>query len=112
VPGNPWFICTLWLAQWHIAQAQNPAELQPALDALNWVAKRALHSGVLAEQVHPYTGEPVSVSPLTWSHGTFVQTVLEYVEKLAGFNRCPTCSRPLHERPQPGYASSRLTVTV
>ena len=22
VPGNPWFICTLWLAQWYIATAK------------------------------------------------------------------------------------------
>jgi GH15 family glucan-1,4-alpha-glucosidase len=112
VPGNPWFICTLWLAQWHIARARSPEELQPALAALSWVAERALRSGVLSEQVHPYTGEPLSVSPLTWSHGTFVQAVLEYVEKLSGFNRCPTCGRPLHERDRPGYASSRLAVTV
>jgi glucoamylase len=112
VPGNPWFICTLWLAQWHIARAGTPEELQPALEALRWVAKRALRSGVLAEQVHPYTGETVSVSPLTWSHSAFVQTALEYVEKLSGFNRCPTCNRPLHERAQSGYASSRLAVTV
>ena len=112
VPGNPWFICTLWLAQWHIARAQSPAELQPASDALSWVAQRALHSGVLAEQIHPYTGEPLSVSPLTWSHGSFIQTALEYVEKLSGFNRCPTCGHRLHERDRPEYVSSRLAATV
>jgi len=112
VPGNPWFVCALWLAQWHIARAQSPEGLQPALDTLTWVVKRALLSGVLSEQVHPHTGEPLSVSPLTWSHGTFVQTVLEYVEKLAGFNRCPSCGRPLHERDEPGYVSGRLAVTA
>ena len=32
VPGNPWFICTLWLAQWYIATAQTPDDLKPALD--------------------------------------------------------------------------------
>jgi GH15 family glucan-1,4-alpha-glucosidase len=87
VPGNPWFISTLWLAQWQIARAQSPEDLQPALEALTWVAQRALRSVVMAEQVHPYTGEPLSVSPLTWSHSTFVQTVLEYVEKLSSFSR-------------------------
>ena len=112
VPGNPWFVCTLWLAQWHIARARSPAELKPALDTLTWAVERALPSGVLAEQVHPYTGEPLSVSPLTWSHGTFVQTALEYVEKLASFNRCPSCDRPLHERDRPGHVSERLTVTA
>ena len=112
VPGNPWFVCTLWLAQWHIARARNATELLPALDILTWAVERALLSGVLSEQVHPYTGEPLSVSPLTWSHGTFVQTVLEYVEKLSSLNLCPSCGRPLHERNRPGYLSGRLSVTA
>ena len=81
VPGNPWFICTLWLAQWEIARAQSADDLKPAREILEWVAARALPSGVLAEQVHPYTDAPLSVSPLTWSHATFVATVLEYLAK-------------------------------
>ena len=36
---------------------------------------------MLAEQVHPYTNAPLSVSPLTWSHGTAVLAVLDYLEK-------------------------------
>jgi len=80
VPGNPWFICTLWLAQWYIAAAQTTTDLKPALEILNWAAAHALPSGVMAEQVHPYTNAPLSVSPLTWSHATLVATVREYVE--------------------------------
>jgi glucoamylase len=57
--------------------------LRGALEILEWTAKNALPSGVLAEQLHPATGEPVSVSPLTWSHSTFVATVLNYLRKLA-----------------------------
>jgi GH15 family glucan-1,4-alpha-glucosidase len=82
VPGNPWFICTLWLAQWHVAVAQTPDDLKPALDILNWAASHALMSGVMAEQVNPYTNEPLSVSPLTWSHATLVMAVREYVDRL------------------------------
>ncbi len=74
VPGNPWIISTLWVAQWFMA-AGEPERAAPILD---WVADRALESGVLAEQIHPYTGEPMSVSPLTWSHATFVLAVLDY----------------------------------
>jgi glucoamylase len=81
VPGNPWFICTLWLAQWHIATARKPADLKAALDILNWTAARALPSGVMAEQVNPHTNAPLSVSPLTWSHATLVTTVREYAAK-------------------------------
>jgi glucoamylase len=82
IPGNPWFLCTLWLAQWYIAKAETSEELQEAIPILDWVAERALTSGVLAEQVHPFTNQPLSVSPLTWSHAAFVTTVLEYVNKV------------------------------
>jgi GH15 family glucan-1,4-alpha-glucosidase len=95
VPGNPWFICTLWLAQWTIAKAQNSEELQEAIPILEWVASRALPSGVLAEQVHPFNNQPLSVSPLTWSHATFVTTVLEYVSKAGEVDICPSCGNPM-----------------
>lgn len=81
VPGNPWFICTMWLAQYDIATAHDPEAFKNALEILEWVADHALPSGVLAEQVNPYTREPMSVSPLTWSHATFVACVHEYLEK-------------------------------
>ncbi len=80
VPGNPWFITTLWLAEWYALTAHKLAELKPALELLEWVAGRALSSGVLAEQVNPYTDVPLSVSPLTWSHAAFVTAVLSYLE--------------------------------
>jgi len=79
VPGNPWFISTLWLAQWYIAIAERLEDLMPALEILKGVAARALPSGVMAEQVHPYSGAPLSVSPLTWSHATLVTVVREYL---------------------------------
>jgi GH15 family glucan-1,4-alpha-glucosidase len=80
VPGNPWFICTLWLADWHAARAQSIEDLGRARELLEWCAAHALPSGVLAEQVHPYTGEPLSVSPLTWSHATFVESVHQFLD--------------------------------
>ena len=81
VPGNPWIICTLWLAQYEIAEAGDAAALERALRMMRWVAERALPSGVLAEQVHPHEGTPLSVSPLTWSHATLVATVLQWAER-------------------------------
>lgn len=81
VPGNPWLICTLWLAQYEIARATNLAELERALPYLDWAARRASESGVLAEQFNPLTGDPVSVSPLTWSHATVVIAVMEYLKR-------------------------------
>jgi GH15 family glucan-1,4-alpha-glucosidase len=81
IPGNPWIICTLWLAQYDIATAKSIEELKSALEILNWAVKWALPSGVLAEQLHPLTGKPISISPLAWSHATFIMTVIEYLEK-------------------------------
>lgn len=95
IPGNPWFICTIWLAQWYIAKAKTESELKDALEILMWVSKRALPSGVLAEQINPFTDEPLSVSPLTWSHATFVASVIEYLNKLGTTNPCPTCGSPM-----------------
>lgn len=81
IPGNPWFISTLWLAEYFIGQAENLQQLQSALPYMEWCVKNALPSGVLAEQVHPVNGLPLCVSPLTWSHSAFVWTVLKYSEK-------------------------------
>jgi GH15 family glucan-1,4-alpha-glucosidase len=109
VPGNPWFICTLWLAQWHIAAAKEASDLAPALELLRWVAARALPSGVLAEQVDPDHDRPLSVSPLTWSHAAVIQTVVDYTEALSRFNLCPTCGQPTGRRDRATFLSERLS---
>ncbi|MFN2411485.1 MAG: glycoside hydrolase family 15 protein [Pyrinomonadaceae bacterium] len=85
-PGNTWVICTLWLADYFIAAAKSKKDLSRALEIIEWVASIALPSGVLSEQIDPATGEQLSVSPLTWSHSTFVATCLAYVEKLRTFD--------------------------
>lgn len=88
-PGNPWFICTLWLADYYADKATNEEELRDALAILNWVVEHALPSGVLAEQVDPISGKPLSVSPLTWSHATFVSTTLKIVRQIIKFRDDP-----------------------
>jgi len=65
-----------------------------------------LPSGVMAEQLHPYTGEPLSVSPLTWSHAAYVRVVREYLDRTAQLNCCPTCGR---ETGRTGRLTDRLT---
>ncbi len=87
VPGNPWFISTLWLGDYIIDRAESLQELRQALPYLLWCAENALPSGVIAEQVHPVTASPLSVSPLTWSHSSFVWTVLQYTEKFNLLNK-------------------------
>ena len=82
ITGNPWFICTLWLADYYLALAKSKEDLARVVEILDWTVKRALPSGILAEQLDPLTGAHVSVSPLTWSHSTFVATVCRYLIKV------------------------------
>jgi GH15 family glucan-1,4-alpha-glucosidase len=87
VPGNPWVICTLWQGWYLIEHARTLDELNDALAYLHWVVDKAEDSGVLAEQFHPYTGAPISVSPLTWSHSAFLVTCVRFVERHAELTR-------------------------
>ncbi|WP_281885976.1 glycoside hydrolase family 15 protein [Paenibacillus sp. YYML68] len=100
VPGNPWFICTLWYAEYVIAAAKDESGLKEAEELLRWTMGHALPSGVLAEQLHPFTGAPLSVSPLTWSHASFVKVVQEYVSKLKWFRQ--------HRRSREDVSDARL----
>lgn len=81
VPGNPWIICTLWVANYEIESAKAIEELESPRRTLQWVADHALQSGLLPEQLNPYDGSPLSVAPLTWSHATVVHSVSKYAEK-------------------------------
>jgi glucoamylase len=80
VQGNPWPVCTLWLARWYSRTAQSLEELNQSLDILNWSSRTSLVSGLLAEQLNPFNSEPISVSPLVWSHAEFVIASKEYLD--------------------------------
>jgi GH15 family glucan-1,4-alpha-glucosidase len=87
VPGNPWFMCTLWMAQWHIATARTADDLKPARDIINWTVAHQLPGGLLSEQLDPNTGASLSVSPLTWSHAEFIATVDDFVARAEKLRR-------------------------
>jgi oligosaccharide amylase len=87
VPGNPWLICTLWLAEHAIARATSVAELQSALDLVRWARSKARPSLVLPEQVHPYSGAALSVAPFTWSHAQVISVVRGYLDALRFLRR-------------------------
>ena len=95
IPGNPWIICTMWMAQYYVSTARSVEDLERVMNCLRWTVSRALPSGVLAEQINPFTGEPVSVSPLTWSHAAVVQTVMDYLEKMQELHTCGQCGRSI-----------------
>ena len=96
-PGNPWFITSLWVAEYYIHKAYNKKMLQPAIDIFNWVASHTLETGVLSEQLNPHTSEPVSVAPLTWSHAGFVIAINKYLEKLDNLGICTMCNPPKYK---------------
>ncbi len=50
VTGNPWLICTLWLAKWYIAKAKENRDLKKALELINWVEDCSLETGIMPEQ--------------------------------------------------------------
>jgi GH15 family glucan-1,4-alpha-glucosidase len=72
LPGNPWIITTLWLAQSHALAGR----MERARELLAWATAQQAPTGVLPEQVDPHTGEHLSVSPLTWSHSEYLKTQL------------------------------------
>lgn len=80
-PENPWYIATMWLAEYNILKAKNQSDLKQAEELINWAADKALPSGVMSEQINPFTGEHLSVAPLTWSHASFITAVVKYLEK-------------------------------
>lgn len=71
--GNPWFVTTLWLAQYYVQTNQT----HKAEDLVQWTIAHMLPSGVLSEQIHPETGAPISVTPLVWSHAELINILLD-----------------------------------
>ncbi len=107
VPGNPWFVSTLWMVRCDIARAKSVEDLQRALEGMQWVTQWCLPSGILAEQLHPETGEPIGVSPLSWSHAEVMTAVTEYLER-----RCylvESAGRIFHMHQRGRYADRYLS---
>lgn len=86
-PGNPWFICSLWVAHAQIMAAKCSDDLVEPLRWMEWAVRWSASSGAMSEQIHPDIGEPLSVSPLTWSHAEFVNTAIAYAERLRELDR-------------------------
>lgn len=79
---NSWLICTLWLAQWHIAVGN----LDRALELIKWCSDHTFSTGLMPEQVSD-DNTFRSVLPLMWSHCTFVLAVLEYLRAVSDNQR-------------------------
>ena len=80
IPGNPWTLCTLWLGRTLAENPKTDEDPKKAMEKLNWVSSHSTSTGLLPEQVNPLNGEPVSVSPLTWSHAAYIDTAISVSE--------------------------------
>lgn len=74
--GNPWIICSMWQAQ----ASCLAGDRAKAIEWLEWAMMKASATSILSEQYHSETGEPLSVSPLTWSHAEVLLTFLMVLE--------------------------------
>ncbi len=70
IPGNPWIVTTMWLAQYYI----KTNKLEEARKLIKWVEGFSTPTGLLPEQISPFDGSPVSVTPLLWSHAELLKT--------------------------------------
>lgn len=99
VPGNPWFVCALWPAQATIAAARTREELEPARAVIEWACAQGDAAKILAEQIDPDTGDPLSTAPLAWSHAETVRAIIAYLDKEAELSRsAPKARRPAKKR--------------
>ncbi|MGH7195260.1 MAG: glycoside hydrolase family 15 protein [Candidatus Saccharimonadales bacterium] len=71
--GNPWIVCTLWLAQYYISAGRR----DEATTIIEWALARRAPSGALSEQYDPETGASLGVTPLVWSHAELINTILD-----------------------------------
>ena len=76
-PGNPWFITTLWLAQYHIENN----EIDKADELISWCKENMFLSGVLSEQFNTKTESFLSVAPLAWSQAEYLNTIIDRYSK-------------------------------
>lgn len=71
--GNPWFVTTLWIAQYYLQVHRD----EEAAKLVEWTLSHATKSGALSEQINPSNGSPLSVLPLVWSHAELINTLLD-----------------------------------
>ncbi|HSW37181.1 MAG TPA: glycoside hydrolase family 15 protein [Candidatus Saccharimonadales bacterium] len=71
--GNPWFVCTMWLAQYFFCIGEN----DKAKSLLDWGLQRRAQSGAFSEQYDPENGFAIGVTPLVWSHAEYINTLLD-----------------------------------
>jgi oligosaccharide amylase len=95
---NAWIICTLWLARCHLELGNH----ERCRELIEWCTSQASPTHLLPEQVDRRTGEHTSVTPLVWSHSTFIETVNAYTRDREGVEQlaAPPVQRAFAEETQ------------
>lgn len=75
--GNPWIICTLWLALYRV----QTGERGEAERLFRWALSHQTELGLLPEQVDRQTGGTAWVVPLAWSHAMFIHAVMAFRQR-------------------------------
>lgn len=73
--ANVWPVTSLWFAQY----AMEVGDMKRAHRTLGWVIDKMSQSGTLAEQLSPFEHQPLSVSPLAWSHAELLSALLDMI---------------------------------
>jgi GH15 family glucan-1,4-alpha-glucosidase len=71
--GNPWYVTTLWMAQYYAMNGQR----DKAKKYVDWTISNSLESGLLSEQISPEDSKIVGVTPLVWSHAELINTIID-----------------------------------
>jgi GH15 family glucan-1,4-alpha-glucosidase len=71
--GNPWFVTTLWMAQYYALNNNK----DKAIKYVEWTLNNSLDSGLLSEQINPENSKIVGVTPLVWSHAELINAILD-----------------------------------
>ena len=82
VPGNPWIICTLWLAEWDHRHGENGVRTASGVGSLEMGGDVRDAVGRLARAGSSFEPPAALGRAATWSHAQFVTTTLNYLEKL------------------------------
>ena len=83
IPGNPWFVCTLWLAEWHARRARTEADLaRPCATSTGAACTRGPPASWRSRSIpRPESRSPSR--PLTWSHAAYVSAAIAIAKKKA-----------------------------
>ncbi|MGM0507730.1 MAG: glycoside hydrolase family 15 protein [Fusobacteriota bacterium] len=77
IPGNPWIFTTLLVGNYYIKEGN----LEGGKKILEWAQEKSLDSGLLPEQIHPYAGNPISISPHILSHSMYNLVLNRFLDK-------------------------------